>query len=356
MRDYETRRALAERLRTRRHQIARAVTDDFLARHADWLDRYGDQARVRGQEDAEFHVDFLAGAVLADDPAAFRDYARWTVGVLGARGIEPRFLVENLEQVRGVATEGLDFEDRDLVDGIVGAAIEAIGSEPAAPATVDTEDPFRPERSLYLQAVRAGRRRAALTVVLEALEAGASIPRIYGKVLQPVQYEIGRLWERNEISVAEEHMATAITQYVVAQLYTRLEVPDSPRGAALVTGVSGELHQIGANMVADVLEADGWDVRFLGTQMPHHGVLEAIADQEPQLVGISATVLINLPAAADLIDSVRRRFGSDIAIISGGAAFRASGAAWREMGADAYGGDLDEAVRIADQLFPRTDR
>lgn len=346
------RRAVAESLRARRQKIARAVTDEFLERHSDWLDRYGELAVTRGEEDAAFHVEFLAGAVVSNDPHAFADYARWTAGMLASRGIAPSFLAENLEQVGRAASRGLDEAGRELVDRLVAGGIVAAGDGAASPGAASADRPglatpdMAAEWPVYLQAARMGERRAALAIALEAVRGGTTVQEVYRTILQPAQHEIGRLWARNEITVAQEHMATAITQYVVAQLYTRLDIPEPTRGRALLTGVRGELHQLGANMVADVLEADGWSMRFLGTQLPHKGVLEAIDDHEPHVLGISATVLSSLPAVADLIEAARARYGQEISILVGGGAFVGS-VGWRDMGADGFGRDLREAVEVA---------
>ncbi len=352
---YADRRAVGAALRARQAAIARAATDAFLEGHPDWLDRYGEAARLRGEEDAAFHVQFLAGAVVANDPAAFEAYSRWTAGVLSARGIAPRYLAESIGQIRDAALDHLREPGHALVRRIAAEGIQAAEAYESPGAVDDRPSEYATERSLYLQALRAGDRRAAANIALECVRRGAPVQSVYLEVLQPVQYEIGRLWERNEISVAEEHMATAITQYVIGQLYDHLEIPEATRGNALVTGVRGELHQLGANMVADVLEADGWGVRFLGTQLPHRGVLEAIDEHEPRLIGVSATVLSNLPAVADLIEDTRRRFGDAVSIVVGGAAFRIRPDVWREMGADGFGRDLREAVSLADRLIPRTE-
>jgi len=356
--DQARRRAIAGRLDTHRASIAASVTDEFLERHPDWLDRYP-RVRRRGQEDAGFHLEFLAGAILAGDPTAFADYARWTCRVLSARGIDPEYLVENLEQVGRAAASVLEAPDGRLVGRFVEAGVAAVEQarsprqdDGSAPGD-DADDHVRTARSLYLQAVLAGERRAAVALALETVSSGLSVPDVYLEILQPVQHEIGRMWERNEITVAKEHMATAITQYVVARLYPLLEIPDASRGNAIVTGVRGELHQLGANLVSDVLEADGWNTRFLGTQLPHDSVLEAIEEHEPRLVGISATVLSSLHAVAALVDDTRASFGPDVRILVGGGAFRANPDAWRSVGADGYGRDLRDAVRVADELVPR---
>ncbi len=345
------RRRAAEELLTRKQDIARSVTDDFLDRHPDWLERYGEAARTRGEADAIFHIEFLAGAVVANEAGAFQDYAQWTAGVLRARAIAPDFLAENLEQVRDAAAAVLEGESRELVRKIADTAISSLrDTSGTAPAAEAGSGRMATETSLYLQAIRAGYRRAALNVALEALRAGASVPDVYGEILQPAQYRIGELWARNEITVAEEHMATAITQYVIGQLYSHLERPAAIRGNALVTGVKGELHQLGGNMVADVLEADGWNVMFLGTHLPHRDILQAVESHEPRLIGISATVLGNLPAVSELVEETRRRYGSEVTILVGGGAFRSRPDLWRELGADGFGRDLNEAVRIANEL------
>ncbi len=70
------------------------------------------------------------------------------------------------------------------------------------------------------------------------------------------------------------------------------------RGSMVVTGVAGELHQIGANLVADAMEAKGWMVRFLGTNLPHSSVLSAVEQSSADILCISTTIVANLPAVA----------------------------------------------------------
>lgn len=161
------------------------------------------------------------------------------------------------------------------------------------------------------------------------------------EVFQESQYQVGRLWESNKITVAEEHMATAITQFVMAQLYSHIEPADSKLGNMVIAGVEGERHQIGANMVADVLEAQEWDVMFLGTNMPHSGILEAIAGHDAEVLGISATMLFNIPRVVKLVESVRDKFGANSPkIILGDAAFRMAPHLPGELGAESFTKDL----------------
>jgi methanogenic corrinoid protein MtbC1 len=207
-------------------------------------------------------------------------------------------------------------------------------------------------RNVYLQSILIGARAGSVRIVDEALRNGAGVFDIYSQVFQSSLYEVGRLWEEGSISVSIEHRATAITQLVMAGIYARaVPVPPSiPPRNTVVTGVAGELHQIGANMVADVLENAGWNVGFLGTGAPHSGIVEAVLEQNADLLCISATMLFNLPDVVRLIREVREP-RPKLRVLIGGAAFRAKPDLWRDIGADGYAADLHSAVEAADRLL-----
>ena len=77
-------------------------------------------------------------------------------------------------------------------------------------------------------------------------------------ILAPAQIELGRLWERGEISIAHEHYTTAITQLSLSLLYPRLLLNRTLLGRSLVaTSVGSEAHEVGIRMIADLMEQDG---------------------------------------------------------------------------------------------------
>ena len=183
--------------------------------------------------------------------------------------------------------------------------------------------------------------------MLDVLRAGQAIEDIYVDVIQESLYQIGSLWERNRITVAEEHMATAIVQSVMAQLYAQLPVVATTRGNIVITGIQGELHQVGANLVADVLEADGWDVRFLGANVPQPGILAAIDTHHADILGISATMLFSLPQVRALITAVHARYGPHSPrIVLGGGAFREQPSLATTLGADGSAVDVRNVSRL----------
>lgn len=341
---------LAETIRHFKGEVAAEVTEAFLERHPDWVERYGERARVLGIEDAGYHLEFLAGAIEIGQPATFSDYGRWAAGMLQARQINPRFVAENIEQVGAAVARRLDADRLAIVRLFTEAGRRGSLAARADGVAGETPTDLGLVRRLLLQALLAGQRKGATTIALGALHAGHPVEDLYVEVFQGALYEIGRLWESNAITVAEEHMCAAIMQYVLAQVYLELPLVQTRRGRAVITGVQGELHQLGATMVADLLEQDGWDVRFLGTNMPHEGILKAIQEHDPDVLGISATMVFNVPQVVRLVKEVRERFpGRRPRIVLGGGAFRFAPQAWEEIGADGFAPDLRAALALTRQ-------
>jgi MerR family transcriptional regulator, light-induced transcriptional regulator len=348
---FDARVALADRIRASKQSVAEAVTEEFLRLHPDWLDRFGLRARTKGIEDALYHLSFLAGAIEAGSDRPFRDYVQWTVGVLQARGIASTFVAENLRQIENALLPFLSTVEQVVLSDIVRAGCESAAEGPAE-RSHDERDALTLPRSLFFQALLQGQRQPAVAVVLEALGAGHSILDIYADVLQVALYQVGSEWERNRITVAQEHVATAIAQYVLALLYERLTPGKSRRGRAIIAGVEGELHQVGPNMVADALEADGWDVRFLGTNMPHEGIVKIVREQKADVVGISATMLFNVPKVRSLVGELRQTGDGGPKIVVGGGAFRLAPDLYSEIGADGFAPGLREAITLLRELVP----
>lgn len=333
---------LADVVRELSPAIAVEITDDFLQRHPDWRLRYGARAVSAGVQDAGYHLAFLAAAVEAGDPQAFAAYARWAARVLAARGIARRFLAENIEQIRDALLPRLRPDRAISLVPFFAAALSALATEPELPSG----SALNLTADVFLQAILTGQRHAAVQIAREALRSGLTLEELYVDVFQAVLYEVGARWEANRLTVAQEHIATAVTQYVMAQIYTPPDDPVGGKGNVVLTGVEGELHNIGAVMVGDLLETTGWRVRFLGSNLPTGSVLPVLRETAPTHVGISATMLFNVGAVRELIKAIRSEFGDRLKIMVGGAAFRTAPDLWRQVGADGFGSDLRQAQAL----------
>jgi len=338
---------LVQKLSSMKQAVAQAISEEFFLKHPDWVDRYGERGRQFCTADACFHIEFLVGAIEAGSPEAFGDYLRWTARMLGARGITAHTLEENLEQLEWHLSGVLLPDERETVLAFLMRGRETCRNHQPAPDVQPTGDELDLTRSVFLAAILAGQRRAALGIVEEALHVGHSLVDIYVNVFTESLHHVGELWELNKISVAQEHMATSITQYAIAAIYSRMVPTDANRGSMVVTGVSGELHQIGANLVADAMEANGWTVHFLGSNLPHSSVLATIEESSADVLCISTTIVANLPSVVDLVRAVRSKL-SDRAprIVLGGAAYRLVTRFANEVGALEAVTDLRRALAL----------
>lgn len=213
---------------------------------------------------------------------------------------------------------------------------------------------LEPIKQQYLQDMLAARRKAALEMIMDAYHNGHSIPDIYLNIFQESLYEIGRLWESNHISVADEHICTAITQFIMSNLYPHLELSEKRRGRAVITGIEGELHQVGANMVSDILESDGWDVVFLGSDVPINSALQALRTHKADLLGISSTIHSNMPNVIKLVQMTRKEFGKKtLSIMLGGGAFKTQQPLPQDLEDCLVAQDIRDAVELTRQDWNR---
>ena len=206
----------------------------------------------------------------------------------------------------------------------------------------------------YLEALLHGERRQATQMILQSADAGTPIKDLYLNVFQPVQREIGRLWQLNRITVGQEHYCTAATQLVISRLYPRIFAGEKNGSTLVMSCVAGELHELGARMVADFFEMEGWETVFLGADTPIDGVLSAVQESAADVLGVSVTIPTNLDAARALIRSVREMDPPAPArIMIGGNAVNTVPELWRQMAADATASDAQCAVENANRLVGR---
>jgi MerR family transcriptional regulator, light-induced transcriptional regulator len=200
----------------------------------------------------------------------------------------------------------------------------------------------------YLAALRSGDEGSARAIVARGRAAGVAASEIYLHIFTPSMVTIGELWERNELSVAEEHLATAITDRLIGELspsFGQAGTPEPP-GTALIGCVAGERHALGPRMLADLFRRHGWRVLYLGADVPTEDWVTLAVRYGSNLVAISVGMRLHLPAARALIERLRAAL-PDVVVLVGGSAFAQNPNLWRELGADLYHTDTTIAVEQA---------
>ncbi len=177
----------------------------------------------------------------------------------------------------------------------------------------------------------------ARLLIEDSLLAGVSAETIYLEVIDPAMREIGRLWESAQVSVAQEHLATQITQAVIATLGLALSGTTTVgRGRLAVVACSpGERHALGGQMVADFLESQGWTALALGPDTPITDLVGFARAQRAELVALSTALSRNLLSVTRTCGLLRRLDPAPMVVVGG----------------QAYGGDAQRAAAVGADAF-----
>lgn len=195
----------------------------------------------------------------------------------------------------------------------------------------------------FLSAQLAGDRQGAVRLVLDAVRAGVSSQELLVRVIAAAQREIGRLWELNQVSIAQEHLATAIAQLALAQLYGHADRATATGWTVVLACVEGEQHDFGPRIAADILETAGYDVRFLGADVPTDTLVDFARSVDPDVICLSATMPFHLPALRAVVSRLREVVPA-ARVLAGGGAIGEVGAPEGATAAGASAEDLVQAI------------
>jgi methanogenic corrinoid protein MtbC1 len=172
----------------------------------------------------------------------------------------------------------------------------------------------------YLENLLIGHRAKCSVIAKAYLRENPSIKDLYEEVFKAALYEVGRLWETNKITVATEHMATAITEGILNELFDEIIPKKKLNKKVVVACVENEQHQVGIKMVADVFEMKGWESFFLGSGVPTNELIRFIHSTMPDILAVSLSVYFNYSSFLKMMRSLQIEF-PNLQIIIGGQAF-----------------------------------
>ena len=339
-------------LDSERALLAEAVTARQYEAQPELAARYGEMGRVKCLQDANYHLSYLADSVSASSPLLFSDYIAWAKVMLSARGVPATDLSRNISIMHEVVREKLPSELAPVIDEYFDAGLNKLPSVSIDPSTfLEGRGPHTTLATKFLELLLSGERHVASRLILDAVDSGVPVKDIYLHVFQRSQRELGRLWQLNHISVAQEHYCTAATQLIMAQLYPRIFRTEKNGRKIVATSIGGELHEIGVRIIADFFEMEGWDTYYLGANSPTAAIVQAIADRKADMLAVSATMTFHIRAVENLIATVRASADSNkVKVLVGGYPFNLEPELWKRVGADAYAADASEAIAVASRL------
>lgn len=207
----------------------------------------------------------------------------------------------------------------------------------------------------YMAPLLAGDRKACRRIIQTEIERiGGDVTGIYYDVLWPAMQRIDKLFRADRINIATEHMATRINRMIADQLQPHLVQMPSVAKRILIACADGEPEELGAQMSADLFEARGWDVHFIGGGVPSDEVMSLLGRLRPDILLIFGTQPAGVPQVRTMIDLIRNVGCNPTmnVMISGGVFNRADGL-WKEVNADLFAKTAKEAIEIAESALPR---
>ncbi len=199
------------------------------------------------------------------------------------------------------------------------------------------------------QAVSAGDRVAAASITRDALAEGVDPGAILDEMTGAMN-EVGGRFQRNEIYVPEMLIsARAMKEAMVLLEPSLVGAGIRPLATAVLGTVSGDLHDIGKNLVGMMWRGASLEVVDLGVNVPPQRFVEAVREHDARIVGMSALLTTTMVGMKDVIEAIRGAGLGDVKVIVGGAPVTEEFA--HEIGADAYAPDAAAAAHVAQELL-----
>lgn len=278
----ETNILLYKKLTEFKSTLPQIILQEHFKLRTDLAKNYTEHQKENYKKDVSWILSFLAESVRAGQPVLFQEFVLWLKTFLSSVRIPMKDVAESFQLIKTEINKSSTPDEIHIISTLIDKSIDLLLSKKNSVSLPAQHNQLNAVANEYLENLLKGRRNEALSLIMTEVKSGTPLQEIYINVFQPVQYEIGRLWQTNKISVAQEHYCTAATQMIMAQLYPYLFTGERREKKMVVTCVPGELHEMGARVVADFFEMNGWDTYYLGANMPISGVIKSLSDVKPE--------------------------------------------------------------------------
>ena len=158
----------------------------------------------------------------------------------------------------------------------------------------------------FYNALTEGDKDKCTHLVQTLIDEGADLKDIYVELFQKSLYRIGKLWDHNKISIPEEHMATQIVETLINRFSPVGK--SEPQKKVVVTCIDKEFHDIGAKMVSNIFEQNGWKTYYLGASVPTKETIKFVKQIDPEVIALSWSLYLNLGRFLEVVDHLTKFF------------------------------------------------
>ena len=192
-------------------------------------------------------------------------------------------------------------------------------------------------------------------LIEEALARGIEAPEIINNGLTAGMKIVGQKFETKEYFIPDMLASAEAVGAAMGMLEPHLARSGiKAKGKVVVATVRGDLHDIGKNIVSILLRGAGYAVKDLGNDIDAQTIVDAVRDEKPQFLGLSALLISTMARMTEIIQALTESGLRDqVKVIVGGAPVSEEFA--KSIGADGYGADGFDAVRVVESLFSAED-
>lgn len=341
-----------QRFKALRDDAIAAVTERFYSTHGGVYAQFGQRGREACREDLGYHLEFLRPVLEFGLTQPLVDYLRWLAGVLATRDVPTGHLPLSLDWLAEFFDSHMDAPDAKIVvTALHQARARFLEADNGSAAIYRLMPEPWPECAAFETALLAGNRKSAVSILERCLEGGRSLVDAEQHMIQPALYGIGQKWQNNQVTVAQEHLATAIAQSVMTHGLAHCEFLASNGKQVLLACVEGNNHAVGLQMVADAFQVAGWEVQFLGANVPTKALVRHVGQFKPDLLGLSVSFAQQLQVVRGIISQLTQAHGTARPpVIIGGLAINQFNSLANVLDADGWSPDASSAVAIAATL------
>lgn len=273
------------------------------------------------------------------------DAVRFAHGRLVVRGLTDATCEQVGSALEAAAAPTLAGADREHVHTLFSRRSTEPARTPPDSATLG------PKGAAYLERLLQGDRTGALALTRRWVADGMDIFEILLDILEPAQQEVGRLWAHGMISVAQEHFCTAVTQFVMTDLYPALFTGEDSQRRLVAVHVPGSSHHVGLRMVADVLECRDWSTTYVVDDVTVESLPGLVAADQADVLLISASMPSQIASVSAMIRAVRQDTRTrGVRVVVGGRPFLVAPHLVEVVGADGWAPDARTAVDVCNGL------
>ncbi len=336
-------------------ELKNIIAREILALHLDYIkndlpDISNSESEIL-LEDICYHLDFLIHAIVLKKPSIYTNFTNWLTGLKSDES-STQIKLEDFFSYLEVVNEkylGKLGPIKEYIDQAKSSIYELTCSRESY---LSPENLYNKEVQIYLNFLLQKQRREANEYIHLLMLEGMALKEIYRYIFLVSQYEVGIRWQSGEISYNDEQFCTETTMLIMSGLYPLIKKFPRLNRRLVAATISNEKHNIGLRMVCDYFEMAGWDTVIISDHKDVQSLNESIGRHQADIIALSVALTKHINPTQELIRNLRTKEEFNATkIIIGGYALSLFPDLWRELGADGYGADAEEAVMIAELLL-----